>query len=175
MRSGDCRCCERLQPRTHRFGAMLLSSSTLMAAAICEECPPVERLAAFLSDSAAASRPAPDSLAVPEMDGVHSALDWGREEGDRAGVDAIEEELRHLELDLVEAIEQTKENVEELYFWRFVYVFGREPTKIYACACKMCAHCMRDFHSPKYHPPSPMFSSSPGLAHPRKFLKNAAS
>jgi len=93
----------------------MLSVSTLAsAAALLVGEHHGERFVAFLNDSVAASS---QEISASMARSGEEARDDG---GENAGVDRIEDELRHLELDIVEVIGQTRENIEELHFWRFV-------------------------------------------------------
>lgn len=72
------------------------------------------RLAAFLNDSAA----------VVQLTHAHQTVPCRLElEVQTCAFSEIEEELRHLELELVEAIEGYKEHVDELHFWRSALSF----------------------------------------------------
>jgi hypothetical protein len=93
----------------------MLSVSTLASPAgllVVEH--PGEHLVSVLNDSVAASS---QEISASMARSGEEARDDG---GENAGVDRIQDKLRHLELDFVEVIGQTRENIEELHFWRFV-------------------------------------------------------
>jgi len=90
------------------------------------------RMAAFLDDSAAVVQPAHAPWTVP--------CNLELEVQPRASFSEIEEELRHLELDLVEAIEGYKEHVHELHFWRSVLSFWVSCLRAFLCGRWLTHH-----------------------------------